>query len=58
MNAGVPQVMFGLLCIVGGALIIKGLGSDLGWLVFLVGIVLGCRGGIFISQSGAKEIGN
>jgi hypothetical protein len=50
--------MLGLLCLVGGVLIIKLLGNDLGWLLFLLGVTLACRGGISISQSGAKEIGN
>jgi hypothetical protein len=58
MNPAVTQVMLGLICIVGGAVIFKGFGSDLGWLVFVAGIVVGCRGGIILSQSGAKEIGN
>jgi hypothetical protein len=58
MNPGVMQVMLGLVCIVGGAVIFKAFGSDLGWVVFLAGIVAGCRGGIVLSQSGAKEIGN
>ena len=58
MNGGVPQIMLGLLCLVGGVLVIKALGNDLGWLLFLVGVIVGCRGGIQLSQSGAKEIGN
>ncbi len=58
MHPGVPQVMVGLVTIVAGILIIKALGNDLGYLVFLFGIVLASRGGISLSQSGAKEIGN
>ncbi|MGO8998042.1 MAG: hypothetical protein ACLQVI_32370 [Polyangiaceae bacterium] len=58
MNPGVTQVMFGLLCLVGGILIIKGAESGIGWLVFVAGIVIGCAGGIRLSQSGAKEVGN
>ncbi len=58
MNPGVPQVMVGLLSIVAGILIIKALGNDWGYLVFLFGIVLASKGGIVLSQSGAKEIGN
>jgi hypothetical protein len=57
MNGGVPQIIAGLVCIVVGSLVIKTV-SDLGWLIFLLGVILGCRGGIQISQSGAKEIGN
>jgi hypothetical protein len=58
MHPGVPQIMLGLLCLVGGVLVIKVLGNELGWLLFLFGIFIGCRGGISISQSGGKEIGN
>jgi hypothetical protein len=58
MNPGVMQVMLGLLCLIGGILVIKVAESDVGWLVFLVGLALGCAGGIRLSQSGAKEIGN
>ena len=58
MNPAVTQVMLGLVLLVGGAVIFKGFGSDVGWLVFIAGIVIGCRGGITLSQSGAKEIGN
>jgi hypothetical protein len=58
MNPAVIQVMLGLILLVGGAVIFKAFGSDVGWLVFIAGIVLGCRGGIALSQSGAKEIGN
>jgi hypothetical protein len=50
--------MVGLLTIVGGILIIKALGNDWGYLVFLLGIILATKGGIVLSQSGAKEIGN
>jgi len=58
MNPAVTQVMLGLVGIVGGAVIFKGFHSDLGWLVFVLGIIVGVRGGIILSQSGAKEIGN
>ena len=58
MNPGVTQIMLGLLCIIGGILTIKGAGSDIGWIVFLAGIVFACAGGIRLSQSGAKELGN
>jgi hypothetical protein len=58
MNPAVIQVMLGLVCIVAGAVIFKLAGSDVGWLVFVVGIAVAVRGGIVLSQSGAKEIGN
>ena len=58
MHPGVPQIMLGLLSLVGGVLIVKGLGNELGWLLFLFGIFIACRGGISVSKSGAKEIGN
>jgi hypothetical protein len=58
MHPGVPQVMVGLLTIIVGIFIIKLLGNDWGYLVFLLGIVLGVKGGISLSQAGAKEIGN
>jgi hypothetical protein len=58
MHPGVTQIMLGLLCIVGGILIVKALDNNWGLLVFLLGVVLGCTGGIGLSQSGAKEIGN
>jgi hypothetical protein len=58
MNPGVMQVMFGLVCIVAGALVVKGADSGFGWLIFIAGIAIGCAGGIRLSQSGAKEIGN
>jgi hypothetical protein len=58
MNPGVMQVMLGLLCLIGGILVIKVAESEIGWLIFLGGIALGCAGGIRLSQSGAKEIGN
>ncbi len=58
MNPGVSQIMLGLTTVLAGILIIKALGNDLGWLVFVAGIALGARGGIILSQSGAKEIGN
>jgi hypothetical protein len=52
------QVMFGLVCIVAGALVVKAADSGFGWLIFIAGIAIGCAGGIRLSQSGAKEIGN
>jgi hypothetical protein len=58
MHPGVSQIMLGLLCIVSGIFVIKLLGNELGWLLFVFGVFIGCRGGISISQSGAKEIGN
>ena len=58
MHPGVPQVMLGILLIVVGVLIVKALGNDWGWAVFLLGAILGNKGGISISQSGAAEIGN
>jgi hypothetical protein len=58
MNPGVSQVVLGLVCVVGGILVIKGAGNDLGWLVFVAGLVIAIRGGIVLSESGAKEIGN
>ncbi len=58
MHPGVGQIMLGLACVVAGILIIKPLANDWGWLVFFLGIVIANRGGIAISQSGMKEIGN
>jgi hypothetical protein len=58
MNPGVSQIMLGLGAILGGIVLIKGLGIDLGWLLFVAGVALATRGGILLSQSGAKEIGN
>jgi hypothetical protein len=58
MNSGVPQVMFGLVTLVAGILVLKGAGSGIGWLVFVAGVVIAIRGGIVLSTSGAKEIGN
>jgi hypothetical protein len=58
MHPGVPQIMLGLLLIVGGILIVKLLGNDYGWIAFLAGAALGSRGAMQISQSGQKEIGN
>ena len=58
MNPGVSQVMLGLIVLVGGILVIKAAGSDLGWLVFVAGLVVAIRGGIVLSTSGAKELGN
>jgi hypothetical protein len=58
MHPGVPQVMLGLLCIVGGVLVVKLLGNEYGWLVFLLGGALAIRGGIALSQSGQKELNN
>jgi hypothetical protein len=58
MNPGVSQVMLGLVTLVVGILVIKGAGSDIGWLVFVAGLAIAIRGGIVLSLSGAKEIGN
>jgi hypothetical protein len=58
MNPGVSQVMLGLVAVVGGILVLKGAGSGIGWIVFAAGLVVAIRGGIRLSQSGAKEIGN
>jgi hypothetical protein len=58
MNPAVGTLMFGLLLIVGGIFVIKAAGSDVGWLIFAAGVVAGCAGGIRLSQSGAKEVGN
>ncbi len=59
MNPGVSQVMLGLAVIVGSILvIIKGIENDFGWIVFVAGVALAIRGGIVLSVSGAKEIGN
>jgi hypothetical protein len=58
MHPAVPQIMFGLLCIVVGILIVKALGNDLGWFAFVFGLAVASRGGILLSQSGEKEIGN
>jgi hypothetical protein len=58
MHPGVPQIMLGLACLFGGVLIIKVLGNEWGWVVFVLGAVLGCKGGIALSWSGAKELRN
>ena len=58
MNPGVSQVMLGLGAVIAGIFVIKGAGSDLGWLVFVAGLAIAIRGGIVLSTSGAKEIGN
>jgi hypothetical protein len=50
--------MLGLACILVGVLIVKVLGNEWGWLVFVVGAIVGSKGAIDISSSGAKEIGN
>lgn len=50
--------MVGILFLVAGVLVVKMLGNELGWLLFLLGAFVGCRGGIQLSQMGAKEIGN
>jgi hypothetical protein len=50
--------MLGLLLIVGGILIVKVLGNELGWLAFVLGAAIGCRGGMAISASGQKELKN
>jgi hypothetical protein len=58
MHPGVAQIMLGLACLFGGVLIVKVLGNDWGWLVFVLGAIVGNKGGIDISSSGMKEIGN
>jgi hypothetical protein len=58
MNPAVGTLMFGLLLIVAGIFVIKAVGNDFGWLVFAAGVAAGCAGGIRLSQSGAKEVGN
>ena len=58
MNPGVMQVMFGLVTLVAGILALKAAGSGIGWIVFVAGIAIAIRGGIILSKSGAKEIGN
>jgi hypothetical protein len=50
--------MVGLVTIVAGILVVKAAGNDMGYVVFLAGIVIACRGAIALSQAGAKEIGN
>jgi hypothetical protein len=58
MHPGTVQVALGLAILFAGILVIKALGNDLGWVVFLAGVVLACKGGIELSWSGAKEVGN
>ena len=58
MNPGVSQVMLGLTAIVGGILVLKGAESGIGWVIFVAGVIVAIRGGIVLSTSGAKEIGN
>jgi hypothetical protein len=58
MHPGVAQIMLGIACLVAGVLIVKVLGNEWGWLVFVLGTVVGGRGAIAISSSGMKEIGN
>jgi hypothetical protein len=58
MHSGVPQIMLGLLLLVGGVLVVKVLDNELGFIVFLLGVVLACRGGMAISASGQKELRN
>ena len=58
MHPGVSQIMLGLVAIVAGILVLKGAGSEIGWLVFVLGLAVAIRGGIQLSQTGAKEIGN
>ena len=50
MNPGVPQIMLGLLCIVAGILVVKALGSELGWLLFVLGSAIGCAGGFALAE--------
>ena len=58
MNPGVSQIMLGLGAVVAGILVLKGAGSEIGWLVFVLGLAIAIRGGIQLSQTGEKEIGN
>jgi hypothetical protein len=58
MHPGVLKIMAGLALIIGGILVVKALGNDLGYLVFFGGCATAIAGGISLSQSGAKEIGN
>jgi hypothetical protein len=58
MNPGVSQIMLGLVAILAGILVLKAAGSEIGWLVFVLGLAIAIRGGIQLSQSGAKELGN
>ncbi len=58
MHPAVPQIMVGLFCVVAGILVVKALDNDLGFILFVAGIVLACRGGIQLSQVGAKELNN
>ena len=58
MNPGVPQIMLGLLLIVAGILVVKALGNELGWILFVLGAALAARGGILLSQSGERELKN
>jgi hypothetical protein len=58
MHSGVPQIMLGLLLIVAGILVVKVLSNELGWLLFVLGAAIACRGGMSISQSGEKELKN
>jgi hypothetical protein len=58
MNPGVSQIMLGLVAVVGGILTLKAAGSGIGWIVFVLGLIVAIRGGIALSQSGEKEIGN
>ncbi|HEY2510477.1 MAG TPA: hypothetical protein VGI39_06465 [Polyangiaceae bacterium] len=58
MHSGVPKIMAGLAVIVAGILILKALGNQLGLVVFFIGCGIAIAGGISLSQTGAKEIGN
>lgn len=58
MHSGVPKIMGGLVLVIAGILVLKALGNDLGLLVFFVGCAVAIAGGISLSQTGAKEIGN
>jgi hypothetical protein len=58
MHPGVVQIMAGLALVIAGILVVKVIGNDLGLVVFFGGLALAIAGGIALSQTGEKEIGN
>ena len=50
--------MAGLALVIAGILVVKVIGNDLGLVVFFGGLALAIAGGIALSQTGEKEIGN
>jgi hypothetical protein len=58
MSSGVPQIVLGLVLIVGGILVVKALGNELGWILFVLGGAVAARGAMQLSGEGQKEIGN